>query len=233
MLSIVIPCYNEAANLPELLRRFQPFAARGDFELILVDNGSSDGSDRALARALADPVYRFARALAVRPNRGYGGGLLAGLRAARGETLAYTHADLQCDPADVFAAYDAWRAAPAPATTLVKGRRRRRRPSEQVITTGLQVLATLLLWTPLSDINGQPKVFPRALLDELPHPPADFAFDLYVLYRARRAGWTVDTVPVDFGKRLHGESHWASTWRSKWRTIRGFLRYLIVLRGQT
>ena len=94
------------------------------------------------------------------------------------------------------------------------------------------MLATVVLATPLSDINGQPKVFPRQFLQELTRPPHDFTLDLYVLYRARRAGWRIDTVPVDFEKRLHGMSHWAFSWRSKLRTIRGFMKYLFVLRGQ-
>lgn len=232
MLSIVLPCYNEAKGLPELLARFRPFAERYAFELILVDNGSTDETAQVLRALLADPAYRFARCHPLRPNQGYGGGILAGLRVARGEILAWSHADLQCAPGDLFAAYDKLMTYPPGAQVLIKGRRLHRQLNEQFITWGLQALATVVLWTPLHDINGQPKMFPRTLLQALPHPPADFALDLYCLYRARRAGWTIDTVPVDFSRRRHGVSHWAATWRSKWRTIRGFLRYLLVLRLQ-
>lgn len=232
-LSIVLPCYNEAANLPELLRRFQPFGDRYPFELILVNNGSTDDTAAALARLLGDPAHRFARSHLVPVNQGYGYGILAGLRTATGDVLAYSHADLQCAPDDIFAAYDKWTASSDRERLLVKGRRLRRRPDEVLITRGLQWAATLILWMPLSDINGQPKVFPRAFLAQWTNPPRDFTFDLYVLYRARRAGWRIDTVPVDFGQRLHGVSHWAFSWRSKFRTIRGFLRYLARLRGET
>ena len=231
-LSIVLPCYNEARNLPEVLRRFRPLADRYAFELILVNNGSTDTTAQVLERLLADPAHRFARSHPVPVNQGYGHGIMAGLRAATGEILAYSHADLQCAPEDIFTAYEKLVASPDQDRLLVKGRRLRRRPSEILITQGLQVLATLVLMTPLSDINGQPKVFPRQLLQVLTHPPQDFTFDLYLLYRARRAGWRIDTVPVDFGQRLYGVSHWASSWRSKLRTIRGFLKYLVVLRGQ-
>lgn len=229
-LSIILPCYNEAANLPELVRRFRPFADRYPFELILVNNGSTDETARLLEQLLADPAHRFARTHLVPVNQGYGYGIMAGLRAATGDILAYSHADLQCAPEDLFAAYDKLVASPDPSRLLVKGRRLRRRPGEVVITCGLQVLATLILMTPLSDINGQPKVFSRALLRELLNPPNDFTFDLYLLYRARRAGWRLETVPVDFGTRRHGVSHWAFSWRSKMRTIRGFIRYLFTLR---
>lgn len=231
-LSIVLPCYNEAANLPELLRRFRSFADRYPFELILVNNGSTDETAAVLARLLGDPAHRFARSHLVPVNQGYGHGILAGLRTATGELLAYSHADLQCAPEDIFAAYDKWAASPNRDRLLVKGRRTRRRLNETVITRGLQALATVVLMTPLSDINGQPKVFPRPFVPLLTNPPHDFTFDLYVLYRARRAGWRIETVPVDFGQRVHGVSHWAFSWRSKMRTIRGFMKYLFVLRSQ-
>ncbi len=231
-LSIVLPCYNEAANLPEVLHRFRPLANRYAFELILVNNGSTDDTARLLEQLLADPAHRFARSHLVPVNQGYGYGIMAGLRAATSEILAYSHADLQCAPEDIFAAYEKLVASPDQDRLLLKGQRLRRRFSEALITRGLQLLATVVLMTPLSDINGQPKVFPRRLLQELTHPPHDFTFDLYVLYRARRAGWRIDTVPVDFGKRLHGVSHWAFSWRSKLRTIRGFMTYLFILRSQ-
>lgn len=231
-LSIILPCYNEAANLPELLRRFRPFADRYPFELILVNNGSTDDTAAVLERLLRDPVHRFARSHLVPVNQGYGYGIMAGLRATTREVLAYSHADLQCAPDDLFAAYDKWVAAPDHDHLLVKGRRMRRRAGEALITRGLQWAATLVLMTPLSDINGQPKLFPKSFLHALPNPPHDFTFDLYVLYRARRAGWRIDTVPVDFGQRRHGVSHWAFSWRSKARTTLGFLRYLVRLRSQ-
>ncbi len=229
-LSIIVPCYNEAEHLPELVRRFRPSADRCSFELILVDNGSMDDSALVMARLMAEPGHQLVRIHRVPVNDGYGHGIMEGLRAARGQVLAYTHADLQCAPEDVLAAYEAWRVHPARERLLVKGRRVRRRANGALIPRGLQLFAPAILCMPLSDINGQPKLFGRQFLDELQHPPNDFTFDLYVLYRAHRAGWTVETVPVDFGLRRHGVSHWAFNWRSKLRTIGGFLRYILALR---
>ena len=98
MLSLVIPCYNEAANLPSLLERCKELAQRGSVEVILVDNGSTDDSPQVLARLL--PAYPGCRTVRVEHNQGYGFGILAGLKAARGDILGWTHADMQTDPMD-------------------------------------------------------------------------------------------------------------------------------------
>ena len=95
-LSLVIPCYNEAANLPLLLERYKALTARSDAEVILVDNGSTDNSPDVLAALL--PSYPGCRSVRVERNQGYGYGILQGLRAAQGEILAWTHADMQTDP---------------------------------------------------------------------------------------------------------------------------------------
>src|SRR5258707_112984 len=125
-LSLIIPCYNEAKNLPLLVERCR-LATREDecVEVILVDNGSTDDTPSVLARLLSDsPGCRSVR---VNVNQGYGFGILSGLRAAEGDVLAWTHADMQTDPMDVLAALALFReAAAAGENLMIKGRRRGR-----------------------------------------------------------------------------------------------------------
>jgi len=199
-------------------------------ELILVNNGSTDGTAQTLERLLADPKYRFARVVTVPKNRGYGHGLITGLRSARGKIVGFSHADLQCSPADLFAAYDALLDSGAPETTIVKGRRQKRALGPSLITNGMTVIASVVLGRPLSDINAQPKVFPRELLNRLESPPDGFEFDVYVLYKALQSGAQILTIPVVFHARPHGSSKWAATFRSRWRTISRVLRYVVALR---
>src|SRR5262245_22656297 len=97
-LSIILPCYNESGNLPGLLDRYRAVAAKINLELILVDNGSADATLRLMAYLLARPENKFARAVRLERNAGYGGGLKAGLRAARAPAACFSHADLQCPP---------------------------------------------------------------------------------------------------------------------------------------
>ena len=61
-LSIVVPCYNEEENIPLLLKRFDDVAKGEDMEVILVDNGSTDGSAQMFANLLPDYPFEIGRA---------------------------------------------------------------------------------------------------------------------------------------------------------------------------
>ncbi len=99
-LSLVVPAYDEEANLRLLYQRILAvFGARSDWELVLVDDGSRDGTARVMHElAREDP-----RVVAVflQQNCGQTAALAAGVHEARGARLATLDADLQNDPADL------------------------------------------------------------------------------------------------------------------------------------
>ena len=70
-----------------------------------MDNGSTDGTAALLRSAAAD--FPFFRAVTCERNLGYGGGILAGLRTAKGRCAGWTHGDMQYAPAEVLAAAEA------------------------------------------------------------------------------------------------------------------------------
>jgi glycosyltransferase involved in cell wall biosynthesis len=232
MKSIVVPCYNEAENLPALVARFE--AERrpdADWELILVDNGSKDRTGEVLAEELKPASRSFVRVVTVPPpNVGYGHGIVAGLRAAKGEYLGWTHADGQTPPADVLKAFDLLTSSADPKRTVVKGLRRGRPLKDTLFTFGMQATSLVLLQKDLPDINGQPKVFHRTLLDLAVAPPVDLSLDLYFLYLARRNGFAIQTFDVEFRDREFGESKWAFNWRSKARNIARSVKFMSALR---
>jgi glycosyltransferase involved in cell wall biosynthesis len=224
-LSIVLPCYNESKGLEALVKRFDQTGRGVDFELILVDNGSTDNTAEVLPYLLAR--YPFARSVRVEVNEGYGHGIVTGLRNARAEICAWSHADLQTDPADVFRAWRVHQAAGRPERTLVKGCRSGRPLSERIVSFGMQTMASVLLRARLHEINAQPKLFHRDLLAALRTPPLDLNLDVYVLYAARCCGWRIAEIPVAFPPRQYGQSSWATSWKSKVRTISRSIRYLV------
>jgi hypothetical protein len=61
-------------------------------------------------------------------------------------------------------------------------------------------------------------------------PPKTFAFDLYVLYHAQKAGLAIETIPVVFPPRVHGLSNWSSHFLSRYKTILGMIKYMWDLR---
>lgn len=213
-LSLVIPCYNEAANLPLLIARLREVLVSDDIEAILVDNGSTDDSPVVLA-ALLGNTNRI-RSVRVERNQGYGFGILTGLRAARGRILGWTHADMQTDPADALKAL----ALCEGHARFVKGRRLGRPMGDVVFTVGMSAFETLLLRQPLWDINAQPTLMPRAFFETWTDPPHDFSIDLYAYYGARATGLPVARFPVHFGARAHGTSKWNVDWRAKLHFIR-------------
>lgn len=99
--SLVVPCLNEAENLPRLFAEIDAVVqgAGLDAEIILVDDGSKDASrELMVARAKADPRYK---AVIFRRNYGQTAAMAAGIDHATGEVIIPLDADLQNDPADV------------------------------------------------------------------------------------------------------------------------------------
>lgn len=224
--SLVIPCYNEAANLPLLLERCKALGAREGIEVILVDNGSTDNSPAVLAKLL--PAYPGCRTVRVEVNKGYGFGILAGLRAAHGQILGWTHADMQTDPQDALAGLAYF--AADPDRVFVKGKRYGRPAMDVLFTIGMSLFETILLAKPMWDINAQPTLFSRRFFEAWILPPDDFALDLYAYYQACVRGLTVHRFPVRFGPRAHGISHWNVNWAAKKKFIRRTVDFSIELK---
>ena len=231
LLSLVIPCYNEAKSLPALAQRCAELTeAEADCEVILVDNGSGDDTPAVMQAALAGKDRL--RSTRVSVNRGYGFGILSGLAEARGDILGWTHADLQTDPMDALRGLEAFKTAADPGRLFVKGSRYGRPAADVAFTFGMSVFESVLLRRPLRDINAQPTLFPRSLYETWKTPPEDFALDLYAYVSAKAAGLEVARFPVRFGERVHGVSHWNVDWRSKVKFIRRTMDYSLRLQRE-
>jgi glycosyltransferase involved in cell wall biosynthesis len=227
-LSLVIPCYNEAANLPLLLSRCQYLVSKPGIEVILVDNGSTDSTAGVLLDLL--PNYPGCRSVQVARNQGYGFGILAGLTAARGSILAWTHADLQTDPHDALRGLELFEKHGD--NIFVKGRRCGRPLTDAAFTVGMSLFETILLAKPLWDINAQPTMFSRSLYDSWQVAPKDFSLDLYAYYQALRQGCSVHRFRVHVHARAHGSSHWNVSWAEKRKLIRRTVDFSFGLRNE-
>jgi dolichol-phosphate mannosyltransferase len=131
-LSIVVPVRNEAENILPLLAEIHavldgPQADVGAFEVIYVDDGSSDATAQRLAEALAR--YPRLRVLVHRERYGQSAALLTGFRAARGEWIATLDGDGQNDPADIPRLISARDGALRAGLQLISGLRKDRKDS--------------------------------------------------------------------------------------------------------
>lgn len=221
-LSIVVPCYNEKENIPLILERFRKVIEKRDVEVILVDNGSTDGTAELLKKLL--PEYPFAHTVRVKVNQGYGYGILQGLKECNGDYIGWTHADMQTDPEDVIRAFKLIERS-GRNQVFVKGRRKGRPLFDRFFTNGMSLFESLYLGTRLYDINAQPNIFPRGFLKEWKKPPYDFSLDLYALYMAKKKKMEVIRFEVLFPERIHGTSSWNTGLVSKWKFIKRTLAF--------
>ena len=198
----------------------------GEVEVVLVNNGSTDNSAEVLQKLTAS--HSFIRVKNVEVNTGYGNGILAGLRSSKTDFLAWTHADMQTDPADILEGLKFFDADNQ--NLFVKGRRYGRPLMDVVFTIGMSFFETLFLSKTMWDINAQPTIFPRAFFEDWQDPPRDFSLDLYAYYQAKVTGLLVKRFDVRFGERAHGTSHWNISWGAKVKFIKRTLAFSFDLR---
>jgi len=228
--SIIVPCYNEAKNIPLILQRFAACIDSNDIEVVLVNNGSVDDSQAVLDKLL--PNYAFAKTVLVPVNQGYGYGILSGLKQAAGEFVGWTHADMQTDPRDVITACNLIRVREYDKNLYVKGCRKKRSFFDQFFTIGMSCFETMYLKTCLWDINAQPNIFHKNFFESWHNPPHDFSLDLYVLYMARQKNLEIIRFPVLFPERIHGTSSWNTGMKSKIKFIKRTLSFSTKLKRE-
>ena len=227
--SLVIPCYNEEGNLDGLSQRLETVLEKlATLDVILVDNGSTD-STRSQIVQIAKQLPRTSVTL-VNQNMGYGHGIKAGLLTAKGEIVGWTHADLQTDPSDVLDGLKLWQERDE---IFIKGQRINRPILDRAFSLGMGILESMLFNMKLKDINAQPTLFSRGLLEEVLEGPDDFSLDLFAMVSARKRGFREVRFPVIFGKRFSGESNWNTSLASRWRFIRRTLSFSFKLRKST
>ncbi|MEO6847770.1 MAG: glycosyltransferase family 2 protein [Chthoniobacterales bacterium] len=94
-LSLVIPLYNEAENLPILQDQIEQALEGYDYAVIFVDDGSTDSSAKSIRHTARTEIIRF------ESNAGQSAAMVAGMQKAKGDIIIFLDADLQNDPADI------------------------------------------------------------------------------------------------------------------------------------
>ena len=224
--SLVIPCYNEYKNLPSLLKRCQFLLKNKDVEIILVNNGSTDKSENFFKTKLYK--NQNLKYVSLKENKGYGFGILFGLRHAKGQIIGWTHSDLQTDPSDVQRGITFFESQDSDA--FVKGRRKKRKILDNIFTIGMSFFETVLLREFLWDINAQPTMFSKKFYETWNSAPFDYSLDLYAYYLAKKQKKNVFRFPVFFNDRLHGASHWNFGLHSKFKFIVRTIKYSLSLK---
>ncbi|MBU6321676.1 MAG: bifunctional glycosyltransferase family 2/GtrA family protein [Patescibacteria group bacterium] len=204
-LSVFFPIHNERENLPELISETETVLSASPlierYEIILVDDGSTDGSgELADAYALAD---RRIRAVHHAGNRGYGEALKTGLAAARLDYIFFTDADRQFDIVELAALL-----AHLPGHEAVIGYRAPRRdPAMRLVNAwGWNVLNRLLFGLKVRDIDCAFKLFARDAVRDLPLASSGAMASAEILIRLKDQGARIKEVPVSHAPRTKGRA---------------------------
>ncbi|MER2599413.1 MAG: glycosyltransferase family 2 protein [Caldilineales bacterium] len=202
-LSVLIPARNEAGNIPALLDSVaQAFAApelRGrTCELVLVDDGSTDGTSQVAASLAA--TYPFLRLIRHRRNLGLTAALRTGFRAVRGEAIVFLPADLESNPqedipkllAKLDEGYD-----------VVAGWRQGR-DDGKVFASGIYNRVSQRLFpVNVHDMNWI-KAFRREVIEAL--PPLRSDWHRFILQIAAHQGFRIGETPTTWYPRTSGQS---------------------------
>jgi dolichol-phosphate mannosyltransferase len=203
-LSVVIPVRNEQDNILPLLEEIHAaLDGKADFEVVYVDDGSTD----ATPQRLADGQARFPRlrVLAHRESCGQSTALLTGVRAARGEWVATLDGDGQNDPADI----PKLMAARADGLAMIAGYRKSRRDTwiKRISSRIANGVRSSLLGDATPDTGCGLKLFRRATFLELPYFSHMHRF-LPAL--VQRAGGRTVSVEVNHRPRSRGVSNYGT-----------------------
>jgi dolichol-phosphate mannosyltransferase len=212
-LSIVVPAKNESASLPQLVeevaKAFRALRARrGDdqahrlagFELLIVDDGSTDDTQDVLWRLTAD--FPELRGLVLTNNVGQSAATAAGFRAARGGWVAVLDADLQNNPADLATLWDA-----LPGHDAALGWRVKREDiwSKRIISKMANRTRNWVLGQSIRDTGCSVRIFSREMALRMPMFRGSHRFMGPLLLRE---GCRIAQLPVTHRPRPHGNSHY-------------------------
>jgi glycosyltransferase involved in cell wall biosynthesis len=210
LLSVIVPVYNERNTVGEIIRRMRLVELPIDREIIVVDDGSADGTDKILA-ALADSTIRVA---SHEVNRGKGAAVRTGISLARGDVVLIQDADLEYDPQE-------WPRLLAP---LLQGRAQvvygSRYLGEREATSllrwagdrSLAMLTAVLFNTTVTDIETGYKLIDRKVLDSLDLTSDRFDFEPEITAKLLRRKFRIYEVPVSYAGRA-GTDGRKFTWR--------------------
>ncbi len=205
-LSVVLPVYQERDGVAEVVARtIEVLTEEGvRFEIIAVDDGSTDGSGEVL-KELAERYPDVVRVLRHPYNKGNGAAVKTGIRAARGDLVACLDADGQHDPADLV------RLLPHAAEyDLVVGARPRGQagPWHRALANRFyNALASWLTRFPIEDLTSGFRVFRGAVVKQFVHLfPARFSYPTTSTLAFIKGGYSVKYVPITVKARRTGRS---------------------------
>ena len=196
--SVLVPAKDEAENLPLFMEQAEEaFKGRSEkYEVIVIDDGSTDGSAKILDALTAK--YSWLRVVRHRSQRGIADALRSGFLAAKADVLVFFPADLQFKPEDIPRLVAPILAGESDMVTGFKEGK-----YEKAFVSGIyNRLSRTLFHVPVRDLNNV-KAYRREIMEEQPARPD---WHRYMIVLAAAKGYTVTEIPVPLYPRHAGKS---------------------------
>jgi len=206
-ITVFFPCYNEAANISELVNKTLAILNKltSDFEIVIVDDGSTDGTGKVIDTLAAD--IDSVKAVHHEKNLGYGAALQSGFKAATKELVFYTDGDGQFDVGEMPALLGLMR-----QYDIVSCYRLNRQEGliRKLNGWAWTKLVCRMFGMKIKDIDCGFKLFKRSIFDNIEIRSTGALIDAEILARAARKGYTVTQAGVHHYPRKTGEQSGAN-----------------------
>jgi glycosyltransferase involved in cell wall biosynthesis len=203
-LSVFFPAYNDSGTIGSMVIRAVQAAAEltADYEVIVVNDGSSDATAR-IADELAR-TYDHVRVVHHPKNRGYGGALQSGIRAATKDLIFYTDGDAQYDPAEMA---DLWRALRDDVGVVNGYKISRSDPFHRVVIGRVyHHVVSLMFGLTVRDVDCDFRLMRRSIFDDIQLEKTSGVICLEMMKKIQDAGFLIVEVPVHHYHRAFGKS---------------------------
>jgi glycosyltransferase involved in cell wall biosynthesis len=205
-LSISAPLYNESKNcvagIKDMLKQLNKEVK--SFELILVNNGSTDDTGKIIEKIKSK--HKNIVTVHLKTNQGYGGGIIAGLKKSKGEYVGNTILDGQIDGKDLVRVFNNMIKEKADIGKSVRVKRHDG-IKRKIFTIGYESVINILFLTNIRDINGYPKIMKRQIFNKLNIQNKNWFIDTEIMLKAKKRKLKISQTPVIFRKRQGGTSH--------------------------
>ncbi len=210
-LSIVIPAYNEELRIMKTLNEFYNyFTKKYNTEIIVVCDGNTDRTPELVAKFAK--THRAVKLLTFPKRLGKGGGIIAGLKAARGDLIGFVDADSATLPADYNNLVEALLKnkidGAIASRYLPESRILIKQPLyRKFLSRGWNFLVRILFQVPFTDTQCGAKVFRGTAIKKIiPRMQSiGFEFDVEVLWRLNREGFKVKEVPTTWAHQEYSK----------------------------
>jgi len=223
-LSVIVPVFNERNTVAEIIRRMRAVKLPADLQLevVVVDDGSSDGTDKILG-AIEDSTVRV---ISHPANAGKGAAVNTGLATVRGDLVLVQDADLEYDPNDWPRLIDPILTGKAQVVygSRFTGERKNMFPSHWLGNRFLTLITNILYRSTLSDMETCYKLFDRRVLAGITIQSQRFDFEPEITAKVLRRGYRIYEVPISYAGREMSEGKKIS-WRDGVGAIVALVRY--------